>query len=312
MDFTFGMTLAEYAQEIVKRTESMSDLKGINLAMQTPFKDNSAIDYQRWEELIDIYIDTGIQGIVLGSGTGQHPYLTEAECNRLYETGARRVDGRCNLILQTSALNVDEVLRRSKHAEDLGADALMILPPYLEGPADDDGMFEFYAELDRALSTDIIGYNIPQATGISVSIDLYKRLLSLHNFNYIKDSAGDLTTLQAYLQAGGHVLNGCDTTTVFALMAGAPGVIWGGANYMPEEAVELYQLTADGKHRDALELWAKMIPSLIYIWHGDYIPAVKSACRMRGFDGGSVRRPVRGLGAADEELLAASLAALDR
>lgn len=285
----------------------MSDLKGINLAMQTPFNEKSEVDYRRWEELIDIYIDTGIHGIVLGSGTGQHPYLTEAECNRLYEIGAKRVNGRCNLICQTSALNFDEVIRRSKHAQDQGADALMILPPYLEGPADDDGLFEFYAEIDRTLSIDIVGYNIPQATGIAVSPGLYTRLLSLDNFNYIKDSAGDLTTHQAYLQAGGKVLNGCDTTTVFALMAGATGVIWGGANYMPHEAVKLYQLSSEGSHGAALELWARMIPSLIYIWHGDYIPAVKSACRMRGFDGGSVRKPVRALSAEDEKLLAESL-----
>jgi len=53
--------------------------------MQTPFTDNCEVDYRRWEELIDIYVDTGIHGIVLGSGTGQHPYLSEQECNRLYE-----------------------------------------------------------------------------------------------------------------------------------------------------------------------------------------------------------------------------------
>ena len=95
-------------------------------------------------------------------------------------------------------------------------------------------------------------------------------------------------------------------------MAGAPGVIWGGANYMPEEAVKLYALTANGDYKAALALWATMLPSLIYIWHGDYIPAVKSACRMRGFDGGTVRRPVRALSAADEKLLGESLSALDR
>ena len=81
---------------------------------------------------------------------------------------------------------------------------------------------------------------------------------------------------------------------------------------MPAEAVKLYELTANGEYRAALELWATMLPSLIYIWHGDYIPAVKSACRMRGFDGGTVRRPVRPLSVADEKLLAASLSALDR
>jgi 4-hydroxy-tetrahydrodipicolinate synthase len=292
-------------------SNDMSDLKGINLAMQTPMNENGAIDYVRWEELIDSYIDAGVHGLVLGSGTGQHPYLTEAECNKLYEIGIKRVEGRCNVICQTSALNFDDVMRRTNHAEVVGADALMILPPYLEGPADDDGLFEFYAAIDRSISTDIVGYNIPQSTGVSVSVSLFKRLLTLDNFNYIKDSAGNLTTHQDYIQAGGKVLNGCDTTTLFALMAGAEGAIWGGANYMPHEAVKLYELTSAGDYTAALALWSRMIPSLIYIWHGDYVPAVKSACRMRGFDGGSVRFPVRPLTSALENELATTLAPLE-
>ncbi len=289
----------------------MAELKGINLAMQTPFDDMGAVDYERWEELIDIYIDAGVHGLVLGAGTGQHPYLTEDECNKLYETGIRRIDGRCNSICQTSALNVDEVIRRSKHSEGAGADALMILPPYLEGPADDEGLFRFYADIDSEIRIDIVGYNIPQTTGLSVSVPLYKRLNTLEHFNYIKDSAGDLSVHQAFLQTGGQVLNGCDTTTVFALMAGAVGAIWGGANYMPREAVRLYELVAAGDYTAALELWVRMIPSLLFIWHGDYNPAVKSACRIRGFDGGGVRRPLRPLTAEAEKELKASLAFLD-
>ncbi len=289
----------------------MADLKGINLAMQTPFTNIGAVDYVRWEELIDLYIDAGVHGLVLGSGTGQHPYLTEQECNKLFELGAKRINQRCNVICQTSALNVDEVIRRSKHAEDIGADALMILPPYLEGPADDDGLFEFYATINREIGIDIVGYNIPQATGLSVSPSLFNRLNILEHFNYIKDSAGDLTTHQAFLQTGHKVLNGCDTTTVFALMAGAMGVIWGGANYMPYEAVRLYELVAAKDYAAALELWKRMIPSLIYIWHGDYIPAVKSAARLRGFAGGDVRRPLRPLSAEAEKELATALAHLD-
>ena len=285
----------------------MADLKGINLAMQSPMFDDGSIDYARWEALIDIYIDTGVQGLVLGAGTGQHPYLTRAECDKLYELGARRIDGRCHLICQTSALNVDEVIERSRHAEGLGADALMILPPYLEGPEDDDGLFEFYRCIDTEVKTDIIGYNIPQTTGIGISVELFKRLNELPNFNYIKDSAGDLTTHQAYLQTGCQVLNGADPTTVFALMAGATGAIWGGANYMPRECVRLYELVACGDFNAAMELWATMIPSLLYIWSGNYIAKVKYASQLRGFGGGSVRRPLTPLSADEEKILAASL-----
>ncbi len=288
----------------------MADLKGINLAMQTPFNEDGSINYSVWEELIDQYVDAGVHGLVLGSGTGQHPYLTEAECNKLYEIGIRRIDGRCHAICQTSALNVDEVIRRSRHAEDAGADALMILPPYLEGPADDDGLFEFYRVLDAEIGVDVIGYNIPQATGISVSPQLYARLATLPGFNYIKDSGGDLTTHQQYLQIGGKVLNGCDTTTVYALMAGATGVIWGGANFVPHESVQLYNHVAAGEHAAALALWQKMLPAMLHIWTHDYGPCVLAASHHRGYGTGHARRPIRALDKAARNAMIATLAPL--
>ena len=285
----------------------MSELIGINLAMQTPMHADGNIDYARWEELIDLYIDAGVHGLVLGAGTGQHPYLTQLECNQLYELGARRIDGRCKLVCQTSALMQDEVIERSLHAQGLGVDALMILPPYLEGPEDDDGLFRFYEAIDAAVETDIIGYNFPQVTGIRISVDLFKRLNQLEHFNYMKDSAGDLTTHQEYLATGYKVLNGCDPNAVFALIAGAQGCIWGGANYMPRESVQLFDLVTNGDIAGAMSLWSRMIPSLLFIWRGNYVPKVKAACRQRGFDGGSVRAPLQNLSAAEAGVLAACL-----
>jgi 4-hydroxy-tetrahydrodipicolinate synthase len=275
--------------------------------MQTPMDADGSIDYARWEELIDIYIDAGVHGLVLGAGTGQHPYLTQQECNRLYEIGAARINRRCKLICQTSALVLDELLERSKHAEGLGADALMILPPYLEGPEDDDGLFAFYKAIDSAIETDIIGYNIPQTTGIGISVDLFKRLNQIEHFNYIKDSAGDLSRQQEYLATGYKVLNGCDPNTVFSFIAGAQGCIWGGANYMPRESVRLFELVTSGDITGAMELWSRMIPSLLYIWKGNYVAKVKAASRLRGFDGGGVRAPLQDLSANEMQELMACL-----
>ncbi|PBB24347.1 dihydrodipicolinate synthase family protein [Mesorhizobium sp. WSM4307] len=285
----------------------MADLKGINLAMQTPFDENGAINYSIFEDLIEQYVAAGVHGLVLGAGTGQHPYLTEAECNRLYEVGAKRIAGRCNVICQTSALNMDEVIRRSRHAESVGADALMVLPPYLEGPSDEQGIFDFYKAIDAELGIDLVGYNIPQATGISVSPQLFERLSQLKNFNYIKDSAGDFTVHQEYLQTSGTVLNGCDTTTLYALMAGARGVIWGGANYMPSEAVELYRLVDRKEYEQALTLWQRMLPSLLFIWRSPYTPSVLRAAQLRGYGTGNVRSPLRKLSADQEAQLRRSL-----
>ena len=288
----------------------MANLQGVNLAIQTPFNEDGSINHSVFEELIDKYIDAGMHGLVLGSGTGQHPYLSETECNKLYEVGAKRINGRCNLICQTSALNGVELIRRSHHAESIGAVALMVLPPYFEGPTDDDGLFDFYAELDGAVKIDIIGYNIPQATGISVSVPLLRRLSTLKNFAYIKDSGGDLTTEQEYLSTSVKVLNGADPITVYAFMAGAVGAIWGAANYMPKESVALYNLVQQKKYVEALVLWQQMLPSLLLIWKENYIPTVAKAAQIRGYGTGFVRKPLRGLNAAQEVVLLEALALL--
>ncbi len=88
------------------------------------------------------------------------------------------------------------------------------------------------------------------------------------------------------------MLNVCDPNTVFAFIAGAQGCIWGGANYMPHDCVQLFDKVASGDITGAMALWSRMIPSLLYIWRGNYVAKVKAACRQRGFDGGSVRAPL--------------------
>ena len=90
----------------------------------------------------------------------------------------------------------------------------------------------------------------------------------------------------------------------------APGCIWGGANYMPRESVQLFERVASGDIAGAMELWSRMISSLLYIWRSNYIPEVKAASRMRGFDGGGVRAPLQDLSTGEERELAACLAPL--
>ena len=288
----------------------MTSLRGINLAMMTPFDADGAIDFKRFEDLIERYLDAGMHGFVFSSGTGQHAYLTEAECAKLFEVGIRRVNGRAKVTAQTSALNMDEVVRRSKTAQDLGADALMILPPFFEGPRHDDGIFRFYETIDRAVSVDIIGYNIPAATGIELTPALYTRLNELPHFNYIKDSSGDLGKQQALMACGGNILNGADPIAPFSFMLGTAGTIWGCAGIFPREAVQLFELIEAGKFREGLALWAKMIPIVNYIWQNDYIPAAKAAARQMGYDGGTVRAPVCEVGPEAEARIAALLAPL--
>jgi 4-hydroxy-tetrahydrodipicolinate synthase len=285
----------------------MANLKGINLAMQTPFHKDGSIDIARWDRLIDQYLETDVHGFVLSSGTGQHAYLTEEECKKLFESGVKRINGRAAVTAQTSALNLQEVIRRSKVAQDAGAEALMVLPPFFEGPKSDDGIFAFYEAICKEVSIDVIGYNIPGSTGIELTPKLYTRLLQLENFNFIKDSSGDLCKQQALLACGGNILNGADPNAPFSFMLGVAGTIWGCANIFPREAVQLFNLIDSGKYAEGLKLWESMFPIVNYCWQNDYIPAVKAAARQVGFDGGAVRAPVCEVGPEEEAKIAEAL-----
>ena len=95
---------------------------GINLAITTPFDENGKPDYRRFELLIERYLASGIRGFVLSSGTGMHVYLSQDESKALVAFGARLIDGRARVIAQTSALLIEDVVERTLHAADCGAD----------------------------------------------------------------------------------------------------------------------------------------------------------------------------------------------
>ncbi|MBT4888374.1 MAG: dihydrodipicolinate synthase family protein [Rhodospirillales bacterium] len=265
--------------------------EGINLAMRTPFHADGSIDWVRYEELLDIYLDTGVHGFVLSSGTGAHVYLTEAESLKLFEIGIKRIAGRAKVICHTSALVQEEVIRRTQNAADLGADGVMVLPPFFEGPSDDDGVVAFYEAIDT-VGIPVIGYNVPAAVGFEVTPALFKRLSALPNFYGVKDSAGDLSKQKVLSMTGGNIINGADAIAFYALLAGAKSLIWGGAGIAPKSCVKLYKQVASADYTGALETWERLFPIMSFAWFDDYVPAVYAACAEMGYDTGAPRRPL--------------------
>ena len=191
----------------------------------------------------------------------------------------------------------------------LGADALLVLPPYFEGP-DERGVILHYEEVARAVATPIMAYNIPVHSGFDVTPELFGRLREIDNIRYIKDSSGDMLRIEQLVAGGGAVFNGCDFLSPYALMAGCHGCFWGGSNAMPAEAVQLYDLCAAGSYGQALELWRRMKPANIFFWTHAYNPAVKAAVNLSGRPVGDCRRPVLPLEAGDLAELEAAMAAL--
>lgn len=271
-------------------------LHGVCAAMCSPFDDTGErVDERRLRDHIENLIDAGVHGLVLCAGTGEFAFLSDDEKDRIIGLGVEIVDNRIPVIAQTSAITTTDAIERTRRAADQGASAAMVLPPYFEGPFERGVLFH-YEKLAQAIDIPIVLYNIPVNSGFDIHPDLYRQLMAIENIEYIKDSTGDLIRAQKLIGIGGHVLAGADPLAPFAAMAGAAGWIWGAANVMPHECVQLWELIQAGEHAAALGLWAKMLPANMFFWENnvdaEYNSAVKTATNMVGRAVGPCRRPV--------------------
>jgi 4-hydroxy-tetrahydrodipicolinate synthase len=279
---------------------------GLNLAVTTPFDAEGRVDLAALEDHLERYLAAGVDGVVLSSGTGMHVYLSREESDAVVTAGAKIIAGRAKVIVQTSALLVEDVVARTRHAADYGADGVMVLPPFFEGPTDDDGVFAFYEGAAEG-GLPIIGYNVPGAVGVAISPDLLRRLCQIPEFVTAKDSSGDLAQQTDLIRTGHPVMNGADPLMPYALYAGASGLIWGGANFAPRTCVALVKAATERRWDDAREIWRGLEPAMNLIWQGDYVQSVYAAAEITGHGAGGPRRPLRALDAQKLAILRAAL-----
>lgn len=279
---------------------------GLNLALATPFDDGGRIDFARLQGNIEKYLAVGVPGFVLSSGTGMHVYLSQQESAELIERSARIIDGRARIIAQTSALLAEEVVERTRQAAGCGADGVMVLPPFFEGPTDDRGIIDFYVEV-AAAGLPVIGYNVPQAVGVEITPALMTALFEIPGFCAVKDSSGDLAAQAALIRTGLPVMNGADSLVAYTLYAGCSGLIWGGANFAPRTCLALIEAAVAHRWDEARAIWSVLEPVMSLIWQGDYVQSVYAAAQMTGYGAGGPRKPLRHLDAGRADALRTAL-----
>jgi len=273
----------------------MKELKGICAALCTPFtEDGETVDEQALKDHIDSMLEAGVHIILVCGGTGEFAYLRPEERKRIAEIASKHINGRAGFMVQTSAINTADAVEYAQHAEGAGADCLLILPPYFEGP-DSEGVYYHYEKIAEAIKIPIMVYNIPVHSGFDITPGFFMRLMEIDNIQYIKDSTGDIIRIQELLTTGATVFNGGDPIAFFSLLAGCPGCVWGAPNAMPREAVALYNYVTSGKLEEARELWVRMFPANLFFWTHVYNASVKAATNLSGRKVGPCRKPVQPL-----------------
>jgi Dihydrodipicolinate synthase/N-acetylneuraminate lyase len=287
----------------------MNELKGICSAICTPMDDNGAVSVARLKNHIDKMIEAGVHIIAVCGGTGEFAFLDCEEKRQIAEVSARHINGRAKLIVQASAIRTEDAVEAALHAQGVGADAVLVLPPYFEGPVP-DGVYYHYARISEKIEIPIMAYNVPVHSGFDITPEFFKCLTEIDNVKYIKDTSGDFVRIQELLASGATVFNGSDPFAFYALLAGCNGCFWGAVNAMPEEAVQLYKLVQTGKLTEAVTLWKAMLPANLFFWSHAYNPSIKAATNIMTGPVGMCRKPVMPLAPVEEQALRAALQSL--
>ncbi len=263
---------------------------GCYTAIATPFKDG-AVDYENLEKLVDFQIQNGITGIIAVGTTGESPVLDWDEHNRVTEIITAKTKGKCPCIAGTGSNNTTETMAGTKHAADAGADGVLLVDPYYNGPSSLEIRREYVAPVAAAFpDLEIVPYVIPGRTGAQLLPEDLALLYQAHpNVATVKEATADPNNMRRTRECCGPdftILSGDDGMT-FEMMTDpqikAAGVISVVSNVAPRALNEMVRLLAQGEDSRAKALKQKLEPlfGLVTIKTTEQTPFGQVECRAR-------------------------------
>tara|TARA_R110001632_G_scaffold40419_2_gene101393 strand:- start:1422 stop:2345 length:924 start_codon:yes stop_codon:yes gene_type:complete len=219
-------------------------IKGIIPPMVTPLLENKELDLVGLKNLLEHLINGGVHGIFILGTTGEGPSLSYAVRKQLVSETCRIVNKKVPVLVGITDTSFDGTLEIANHAKKVGADALVVAPPYYF-PIAQEEMGDYLESLVPMLPLPFMLYNMPSCTKLHLSIDVVRRAKELGAIG-IKDSSGDLSYLYMLIEEfksdpSFSIIAGTELYLPETIMYGGHGSVAGGANFFPRLFVDLYE-----------------------------------------------------------------------
>jgi 4-hydroxy-tetrahydrodipicolinate synthase len=264
---------------------------GSIVAIVTPFA-KGAVDFDKLDELVEMHVKAGTDGIVPCGTTGESPTLTHSEHDAVIARTVKAARGRLAVIAGTGSNSTDEAIQLSQHAEKAGADGLLQVSPYYNKPTQ-EGLYRHFKAVAESVRIPVVLYNIPSRCVVGLTLDTYLRLAEVKNIVGTKEAAGSTDLVSEIVQRTKlTVLSGDDSMTLPFMSVGAKGVISVVANIAPKDVKALFVAFAGGGAARALALHNKLYPLTRAMFLETNPSPVKSAMKMLGMCSDEVRLPM--------------------
>ena len=287
--------------------------KGAGVAIVTPFTQDDKVNFEELGKMIDFQIAGGTDAIIICGTTGESSTLTHDEHDACIKFAVEHTAGRVPVIAGTGSNSTAEAIRLSTHAQNNGADALLLVTPYYN-KATQKGLIQHYTAIANSVDLPIILYNVPSRTGVNIlpqtAVTLAK---NVKNIVAIKEASGNISQvaeLAALADGCIDIYSGNDDQVVPLLSLGGVGVISVLSNVMPKLTHDMVMsyLNGDVKLSRQLQLSVMNLNKALFC-EVNPIP-VKEALNMMGWNAGAVRSPLCEMEPQHKELLRKELAAM--
>jgi 4-hydroxy-tetrahydrodipicolinate synthase len=267
--------------------------RGTYTVLVTPFTaDGQSVDVPALKRLVDWQIEQGIHGLIPLGSTGEFLSMSLAEQELVMDLCIRQAAGRVPVLIGTGAEWTPEGVMKARLAEKLGADGVMIIPPYYSTPTPDE-LFTHYKKIGEAISIPIMIYNNPATSNVDLTPEIVARLSQIDNVRYIKESTLEVTRVRDIIELCG------DKMTVFAgilgyesFWLGAQGWVAVCSNLLPKDSARLFELAVDDQNKDAaLALYRRILPIVKWVGGHRYVAATKAGLTYMGLPVGDPRAP---------------------
>lgn len=239
----------------------MSILKGVGVALVTPFNEDLSVDFDSLTKLVEYNIENGTNYLVVLGTTAEAATLSEGEKKQVIEHIIKVNNKRLPLVLGIGGNNTLEVKKQIEEADLSAFEAVLSVSPYYNKP-NQEGLYQHYKAL-ASTGKNIIIYNVPSRTGQNIEAETTLRLAKeFPNLFLIKEAAPNILQYFDILRKkpeGFSLVSGDDEFTLPVTLAGGDGVISVIAQAYPKEFSTMVQLAFDGKVKEAYEIHNKLV-----------------------------------------------------
>ncbi len=268
---------------------------GTGIAIVTPFHEDGSIDWESYSKLIEFWISSGVEYLVVLGTNGESATIHGQEKQEVFSFVAREVAGRLPLMAGIGGNDTHEVVQAITGFDLKGYDAILSVSPYYNKP-NQEGIFQHYKALDAATPLPIMMYNVPSRTGMSVSAATQLRIArELKNIFGTKEASGNFDLLNQLIKNKPDdflVISGDDPITLQMIAQGAEGVISVVANAYPKDFAAMVRLCLAGEFKKASPLHYKYIDIIASMFAEGSPSGVKAYLAEMGLCKNTFRLPV--------------------